>query len=56
MLGEIALGGRLDAVESIAEINFIEVQPEDLVLAVFRFDPAGQNQLLQLVPERLVRF
>src|SRR6201999_1294205 len=53
-LAEIALRGRFDAVRAVPEVDLVEIQLEDAVLRVFRFDRAGDLRLFQLANERLV--
>ena len=51
---EVALRGRLDAVRAVAEVDLVEIQLEDAVLRVFRFDRARDLCLFQLADQRLV--
>ena len=55
MLAEVAARRRLDAVEAVAEVHLVQIQLEDLVLRVRRSMRAGEDQLLQLAADRLVR-
>ena len=53
-LAEVALGGGLDAVGAVAEVDLVEVELEDLVLGVLLLDLAGDLGLAELPAERLV--
>ena len=54
-LAEIALRRRLNSIQAVPEIHLVEVELEDLVLGVFRFDPGREDQLLELASNGLVR-
>ena len=49
-LVEIALRGRFDAVDAGAEVNPIEIEAEDLVLAVTALQIDRENGLFDLAP------
>ena len=51
-LAEIALRGGLDAVGAGAEIDAVEIELENLVLAELALEPEREHQLLHLAPER----
>jgi hypothetical protein len=54
VLSEIAARRRLDAVEPVAEVDLVEVELEDLFLAVHPLDARRQEQLLDLAAVVLV--
>jgi hypothetical protein len=53
-LAEVALRSRLDAVGAAAEVDLVEVELEDLVLAVAGLDRTRDLHFLQLADERLL--
>ncbi len=54
-LVEIALGGGLDAIGAGAEIDPVQIQRQDLLLGELGLQPHGQDQLLHLALDGLVR-
>src|SRR6185503_20408279 len=48
---EVLLRGRLDTVGAVAEVDLVEIQLEDAILRVSRFDAARDLDLLQLAGE-----
>ena len=55
MLSEVAARGRFNAVETVAEIDLVEVELENLRLAVDPLDSRREDQLLDFAAIRLVR-
>src|SRR4029453_17880690 len=49
---EISSKSRLRAVEAVAKVDFVQVQLEDLPLLIHALDSLGQDELLELSPER----
>ncbi len=55
MLAEISERRRLDAPQSVAEVDAVDVQLEDVVLRVLPLDARREHDLLQLAAERAAR-
>jgi hypothetical protein len=53
-LSEVAARGGLGAIEPVAEVDLVEIQLEDLVFRIARFQLRGQDHFLELALERLV--
>ena len=53
-LAEVAARGRFRAVEAIAEIHLVQIDLENLVLAVELLDPLRENRFAQFAAKRLV--
>jgi hypothetical protein len=48
LLAEIGFGGCRDTIRPLAEVDHVQVQPEDLLFGEFAFEPVRQEDLLQL--------
>src|SRR5207342_1794039 len=55
MFAEVSARRRLDTVQAVAEIDLVEIEPEDLLLGVDALETRRENQLLDLAPVGLVR-
>ena len=51
MLPEVPERGRLDAVQSAAEVHLVHIELEDLPFRVLPFDAGREDDFLQFAPE-----
>src|SRR6185295_7387376 len=55
VLAEVTERGGFDAEEAVAEVRLVQVHLEDLILAEGLLEAAGEDELLQLAADGLVR-
>ena len=53
-LAEVSARGRFGAVEPVAEVDLVQIDLENLVLAVELLDPLRENRFAHLAAKRLV--
>ena len=49
-LPEVSAGRRFSAVETVAEIDLVQIELEDLILRIHALDPPGEGDFLDLPP------